>query len=173
MTYSQQHDDSMSYGLLFIGIASLVLGLLLFTQTQATLTVLMLLIGILWFVQGIAALLDIFINKSEWGWKLFFGVIGIAAGWLVFKMPVESATVVPAIFAWLLGLFGIIMGIGALIGAFKGGGWGVGILGVIVILIGLLFMFNSVVSGQFLVWLLALLLLIEGVVSIYYAFKYK
>ena len=172
MTYSEQ-DHSLNYGMLFMGVASLVFGLLLFTQTQATLTILMLLIGILWFVQGLSALLGIFIDKSEWGWKLFFGVIGMAAGWLVFKMPVESSVAVPAIFAWLLGLFGIIMGIGALIGAFKGGGWGVGVLGVVVILIGLLFMFNSVVSGQILVWLLALLLLIQGVVSIYYAFKYR
>ena len=172
MNYTEQ-DTSMNYALLFGGVASVLFGLLLFTQTAATLSLLMLLIGLLWFIQGIAAILGIFLDKAVWGWKLFFGVIGVAAGWLVFKYPLESGVVLPAIFAFLLGIFGVIMGIGGLIDAFKGGGWGVGVFGAIAILIGILFIFNSVISGQILVWLLALLLLIQGGVGIYYAFKYR
>ena len=172
MTYSQQ-DHSMNYVMLFGGIASLVFGLLLFTQTTAALAIIMLLIGLMWFIQGIFNLLSIFIDKAEWGWKLFGGVIGIAAGLLVLKNPIESTAVVPAVVAWLMGLFGLIIGISGLIDAFKGGGWGAGVFGVVAILIGLLFLFNSMVSGQVLVWILALLLVIQGVVGIFYAFKYR
>ena len=172
MTYSQE-DHSMNYALLFGGIASLVFGLLLFTQTTAALAIIMLLIGLMWFIQGIFEILRIFIDKSGWGWKLFGGVIGIAAGLLVLKNPIESTAVVPAIVAWLMGLFGIIIGITGLIDAFKGGGWGAGVFGVVAILIGLLFLFNSMVSGQVLVWLLALLLVVQGVVGIFYAYKYR
>ena len=163
----------MNYALLFGGIASLVFGLLLFTQTTAALALIMLLIGLMWFIHGIFNLLSIFIDKAEWGWKLFGGVIGIAAGLLVLQNPIESTTVVPAIVAWLMGIFGIIIGISGLIDAFKGGGWGVGVFGVVSILIGLLFVFNSMVSGQVLVWILALLLVIQGVVGIFYAYKYR
>ncbi len=172
MAYTQQ-DHTMNYAMLFGGITSLVFGLLLFTQTTAALAIIMLLIGLMWFIQGIFDLLSIFIDKAEWGWKLFGGAIGIAAGLLVLKNPIESTTAIPAIIAWLMGLFGILIGVTGLIDAFKGGGWGVGIFGAVAILIGLLFLFNSVVSGQVLVWLLALLLVIQGVVGIVYAFKYR
>ena len=163
----------MNYALLLGGVASVLFGLLLFTQTAATLSLLMLLIGLLWFIQGIAAIMGIFLDKTVWGWKLFSGVIGIAAGWLVFKYPLESSLVLPAVVAFLFGIFGVIIGIGGLIDAFRGGGWGVGIVGAIAILIGLLFIFNSVISGQILVWLLALLLVIQGGVAIFYAYKYR
>lgn len=173
MSYEIEQDKTMNYALLFGGIASVVFGLLLFTQTAATLSVIMLLIGLLWFIQGIAAILGIFIDKAEWGWKLFFGVIGMAAGWLVFKYPLAGSVAIPAVVALLLGVMGVIMGVGGLVDAFRGSGWGVGIMSAVVLVIGLLFIFNSVVSGQVLVWILALLLLIQGVVSLYYAFKYK
>lgn len=166
-------DRSMNYALLFGGIASLVFGLLLFTQTAAALALIMLLIGLMWFIQGIFNLLSIFLDKSEWGWKLFGGVIGIAAGLLVFQNPIASTAAVPAVVALLMGVFGLLIGISGLIDAFKGGGWGIGVFGVVSIIIGLLFIFNSVVSGQALVWLMALLLVIQGVVGIYYAYKYR
>jgi len=171
MAYETGQDKSMNYALLFGGIASLIFGLLLLTQTAAALSVIMLLIGLLWFIQGIAAILGIFIDKTEWGWKLFFGVIGMAAGWLVFKYPLAGGVAIPAVVALLFGVMGVIMGVGGLIDAFKGSGWGVGIISAIALVIGLLFIFNSVVSGQLLVFLFAILLLIQGGVSLYYAFK--
>ena len=55
------------YILLFGGIISLVFGILLFTQTTATLGLIMLLVGLSWFIQGIVTLAGIFIDKAEWG----------------------------------------------------------------------------------------------------------
>jgi uncharacterized membrane protein HdeD (DUF308 family) len=164
-------DKTDRYMYLFGGIISLVLGILLFTQTTATLAVVMLLVGLVWFIQGIFAILSIFIDKTQWGWKLFGGVIGIAAGLLVFSNPVASTAVVPAVIAIILGVFGLIIGISALIAAFQGDGWGMGIFGVVSIVIGLLFIFNSLVGGQVLVWLTALLLVIQGGVGIFWGFK--
>ena len=92
METSAEKSDRMF--LLFAGIVSLILGILLFTQTGATLSVVMLLVGLSWFIWGIFSLLSIFIDKKEWGWRLFGGVIGIAAGWLVLSNPVAS-TVAP------------------------------------------------------------------------------
>ena len=171
MTTTTYDDKADRYMYLFGGITSLVLGILLFTQTTAALAVVMLLIGLMWFIQGIFALLSIFIDKTKWGWRLFWGVIGIAAGLLVFNNPVASTAVVPAVLAIILGVFGLIIGIAALIGAFQGEGWGMGIFGVISIIIGLLLMFNSLVGGQVLVWLSALLLVIWGGAGIFWGFK--
>jgi uncharacterized membrane protein HdeD (DUF308 family) len=162
-------NKSDRYILLFGGIISLVFGILLFTQPTASLAIIMLLIGLVWFIQGVVTLLGIFIDKSSWGWKLFGGVIGVAAGLLVLRNPVESTEVVPAILAILLGIFGVLIGISALIAAFQGEGWGVGIFGAISLVIGLLMMFNSLVSGEILVWLAALLLVIQGGIGVFIA----
>ena len=164
-------EKTERYIMLFGGIVALVLGILLFTQSTATLAVVMLLVGLTWFIQGIFNLAAIFIDKGQWGWKLFGGVIGVAAGLLVLQNPVASTAVVPAILAIILGLFGLLIGIAALIAAFQGGGWGAGVFGAASIIIGLLLMFNSVVSGQVLVWIVAALLVIEGGVGIFFGFK--
>ena len=157
--------------LLFGGIISLIFGILLFTQTTATLALIMLLVGLSWFIQGIVTLVGIFIDKGEWGWKLFSGIIGLAAGLLVLRNPVESTVVIPAIYAILLGIFGLLIGIAALIAAFQGEGWGFGIFGAFSLLIGLAMMFNSVVGGAVLVWLTALLLVIQGAVGVFWSFS--
>jgi uncharacterized membrane protein HdeD (DUF308 family) len=163
-------EKSERYVLLFGGIVSLVFGILLFTRPNATLSVVMLLVGISWFIWGIVTLLGIFIDKSEWGWKLFGGVIGIAAGLLVFQNPVASTVAVPAVIAIILGIFGVLIGISSLIAAFQGEGWGAGIFGAVSLVIGLLLMFNSVVGGQVLIWLTALLLVIQGGIGVIMSF---
>ena len=166
-------ENNDRYVMLFGGIVSLVFGILLFTQTTAALSLVMLLLGLSWFIQGIFTLLSIFIDKARWGWKLFGGVIGIAAGLLVFSNPVASTVAVPAIVALLLGLFGILIGISALIGAFQGEGWGAGIFGAISLIIGLLLIFNAAIGGQLLIWLTALLLVVQGIVGIVFSFMKK
>lgn len=162
-------DKSDRNILLFGGIVSLVFGILLFTQTTATLALIMLLVGLTWFIQGVVTLAAIFIDKQAWGWKLFGGVIGLAAGLIVLRNPVESTVVIPAIYAILLGIFGVLIGVSALIAAFQGEGWGVGIFGAVSLVIGLLLMFNSIVGGQMLVWLTALLLVIQGGIGVFFA----
>jgi uncharacterized membrane protein HdeD (DUF308 family) len=166
-------ENNDRYVMLFGGIVSLVFGILLFTQTTAALSLVMLLLGLSWFIQGIFTLLSIFIDKSSWGWKLFGGVIGIAAGLLVFSNPVASTVAVPAVVALLLGLFGILIGIAALIGAFQGEGWGAGIFGAISLVIGLLLIFNAAIGGQWLIWLTALLLVVQGIVGVVFSFMKK
>ena len=158
------------YILLFGGIVSLVFGVLLFTQTTATLGLIMLLVGLSWFIQGVVTLASIIIDKAEWGWKLFGGIIGLAAGLLVLRNPVESTVVIPAIYSILLGIFGLLIGIAALIAALQGEGWGVGIFGLVSLVIGLVLMFNSVVGGAALVWLTALLLVVQGVIGLFWSF---
>jgi len=158
------------YILLFGGIVALVFGVLLFTQTTATLGLIMLLVGLSWFIQGIVTLASIFIDKAEWGWKLFAGIIGLAAGLLVLRNPVESTVAIPAIYAILMGIFGLLIGISALIAAFQGEGWGAGIVGAFSLVIGLLLMFNSVVGGAVLVWLTALILVIQGAIGVIWSF---
>lgn len=163
-------DKSERYLLLFGGIISLVLGLLLLTRPSATLAVVMLLVGLAWFIHGVVILLSIFIDKGDWGWKLFGGVIGVAAGLLVFQNPVASTVAVPAVLALVLGVFGILIGVSALVAAFQGGGWWAGIFGAISIVIGLLMLFNSAIAGGVLVIVTAVLLVVQGGIGVVMSF---
>ena len=109
------------------GIVSLVFGLLLLTRTQQTIEIIMLLLGLWWLIQGIFNLFSIFIDKAQWGWKLLGGAFGILAGLLVLNFPMVGGMVYLSITVIILGVFGLIFGIAALIAAFQGGGWGAGI----------------------------------------------
>lgn len=70
--------------------------------------------------------------------------------------------IIQTIVAILLGIIGILIGVSAVIAAFQGEGWGVGIFGAFSIVLSMLLLFNSLVGGQVLVWLTALLLVIQG-----------
>ena len=65
----------------------------------------------------------------------------------------------------------LLIGISALIAAFQGEGWGVGIFGAFSLILGLALMFNAVVGGAVLIWLSALLLVIQGAVGVFWSFS--
>ncbi|WP_292463245.1 DUF308 domain-containing protein [Methanolobus sp.] len=166
-------DTVNSQSLLLGGIASIIFGILLLSWPGATLSVIMLLVGLWWLIQGIAMIFSIFLDRSGWIWKLLGGIIGIIAGIIVLQHPLQAAVIVPATLALILGILGMSMGIIAVIAAFAGDGWGTGILGIVSILIGLMFIFNAWVGAQVLVWGIALLMIISGITGIYWAYKGK
>jgi uncharacterized membrane protein HdeD (DUF308 family) len=155
------------------GIASVIFGLLLLFVREEFLSVIVVLLGLYWLISGLFNIISIFIDSSAWGWKLVVGILGIVAGLLVIQHPLWGSFVVPALAAILLGLQGLIVGVIGLVFAFKGGGWGAGILSVISIIIGLLLLFNAVVAGQLLVILLAIVMIIGGIAAIIFAFQMK
>ena len=156
--------------LLFGGITSLVLGIVLFTQIAASLAIVILLVGIVWFIQGLVSILSILYDHSRWRWKLFGGIVGIAAGVLVFANPVERAAVVPDVMVILLGILGVLIGISALVASSPGEWLGAGTFGAISLLLGLLLFFHPLVGGQDLVWIVAALLLVQGILGIFWSF---
>ena len=133
----------------------------------------MLVIGLTWFTQGIFSLITIFSGTQDWGWKLFGGVVSIAAGLLVVSNPVTSTETVPVDVVIILGIFGMMIGIAALISAFRGDGWEAGLIGAISIVLALPLIFNSQVQGAVLVWVAALLLVIQGGSAVVMSFRRK
>ena len=115
------------------GVAAVILGgLLLWGGLGVRVQVYMLVvyfIGFYWFVSGIFELVYMFVDHSMWGWKLFMGIVGIWAGGYVITNPILSAVALPKIAVLVLGIYGIMYGIILIVMAFKGGGWGAGLLG--------------------------------------------
>ena len=155
------------------GIAAIILGILLLTAPQATLFVLVQLLGIYWLVKGIFQIVSIFIDSSGWGWKLFAGVLGIVVGIIILRHPMLSAVLVPTVAVFFVGLLGVTIGVINLIQALQGGGWGLGILGALSILLGIFLTLNPLMGTVALAVVLGVLGLIGGVAAIIFAFKMR
>ena len=157
------------------GILSIIIGVLLLTLPVKTVFALTLALGIYWIIQGIFTLVGMFIDHTAWGWKLFIGILSILAGIVILRYPISSAVAIPAIFILILGIQGLIYGIVMLIMAFRGGGWGAGILGALSIIFGLILMANwaSLAAVVTLVWVAAFFALFAGIVQLFQAFRQR
>lgn len=133
--------------ILIQGIIALVLGVLLLLEPQATLLVLIQVLGIWWLVTGILDIVSLFLDRTGWGWKLFRGIVGIIAGLLILQHPLVSAVFVPSLIVIFLGFLGIVQGIMGIIGAFRGGGWVSAVFGVVSIIVGLILLANTLVAA--------------------------
>jgi uncharacterized membrane protein HdeD (DUF308 family) len=160
---------------LIAGIFNIIIGILLFTIPVKTVFTLVLALGIYWIVSGIFTLVGMFIDHKGWGWKLIMGAISIIAGIVILRYPLMSALTIPSILILLLGIQGIIVGIIGLIMAFKGGGWGAGILGALGIIFGIILVANYANPAFVvtLVWIVAIMAVVGGIVQIVMAFMQR
>lgn len=165
--------------ILIAGITSTLVGAILLwapAKTKVeTYLILVAILGIYFLIQGILDLVSIFVDHSMWGWKLFIGIISIIAGAAILAYPIVAAVTLPSVFALVLGFWGLINGIILLIMAFRGAGWGAGILGVLGIIFGLALMLNYSVPGMGLatLWVIALSAVIGGIALIIQAFRQR
>ncbi|MCP4168986.1 MAG: hypothetical protein GY759_24255 [Chloroflexi bacterium] len=172
----QQQTQELPWWLVLIdGIAAIIIGILLFTNTAATVGTLVLFLGIYWLIKGIIILIGIFQDRAAWGWKLFIGILSILAGLIVTVGMgfFAAALMVTTTFAIVIGIWGVVIGIMEIISAFRGEGWGVGILGVISIVFGIYIMANPMVSGFALVYVAAIFAVVGGIIAVVQAFRLR
>jgi uncharacterized membrane protein HdeD (DUF308 family) len=104
---------------IWLGIAGLlfiVIGVVLIRHLHLTRSLIGLIVGITWIVQGLAALIGGVGGGVREGraWWIVFGLVSLIAGIVVAATPADSLTVL----AVLLGIWFIIMGIFEIIGGF-------------------------------------------------------
>lgn len=155
------------------GLITLILGIFLLYYPYGTLLVLVTFLGAYWFISGLFGLISLAIDRTDAGWKLLFGILGIIAGIAILTYPLYSTFVVPYIFIILVGVWGLIMGFMSLFAAFKGGGWGAGIIGILLIIFGCLILANPVVSTLLLPFILGVFGIIGGIAAIIGSFMLK
>jgi uncharacterized membrane protein HdeD (DUF308 family) len=157
------------------GILTILVGIFLLTSPVKTTVVLVWALGIYWVISGIFTLIGMFLDHTAWGWKLFIGILSIIAGIWVVRHPIVSSAAIPALLVLLLGIQGIITGVIALIMAFRGGGWGAGILGVISIIFGIFLVLNWTSPGMVLtlVWVVGIFAVVGGIIQIVQAFRQR
>jgi uncharacterized membrane protein HdeD (DUF308 family) len=155
------------------GIAAVIVGVLLLADPQRTMVVLIQVLGIYWFIAGIFKIVSMFIDSTMWGWKLFAGILGILAGIIIINHPLWSTVLVQATVVLLLAIDGLIIGIVGLIQAVKGGGWGIGILGVLSMIFGVILLANLWIATFAFSWVLAIFAIIGGILAIIMAFRLR
>lgn len=155
------------------GIAAVILGFLLLTAPGATTLIIVQMIGFYWFISGIFGIVSIFMNSEMWGWKLVWGILGILAGLLVIQHPLWSAILLPTTLVIIFGIEGLVMGAINLIQAFRGAGWGIGLLGIINIVFGLILLFNPLIGAVLLPTILGVFGLVLGIAAIFIAFRMR
>ncbi|MFN8482347.1 MAG: DUF308 domain-containing protein [Anaerolineae bacterium] len=162
---------------LVMGIAAVIFGgLLLFGEFSVQMRVydlLVTLLGIWWLVDGIVTIVHLFTDRTRWGWNLFIGIVSIIAGLWILVYPIYAAAALPRILVFVFGLYAIMEGIVLLLMAFRGAGWGAGVLGVIALILGVVLVANYAAPGMglALLWALAFLMFVGGFFMIWLAFR--
>lgn len=176
MAASLAHRDQSDIWWIFLleGIAAIIFGVLLITNPGATLVALVIFLGFYWLFVGVLELVRVFVDRSvPWYWSLLIGILGIIAGIIVLRHPLFAAVVLPtAIVVWL-GILGLVIGIFAMIGGFTGGGVGSFIFGLVNFIIGLILLGSPMVAALAVPLVFGILLVIEGVILIIWAFRVR
>ena len=161
-------------GILAIVVGALLLWGNLITQVK-TYFLLVEVLGIWWLVDGIFDIVHMFTDHTQWGWKLFIGIVSIIAGGYIILHPVIAGIELPQIFVLILGIWGVIKGAIMFVMAFKGGGGAYAILGVFAIFFGLVLIAAYTVPGVGVVavWFAALFAVGGGFFLIYRAFQQR
>ncbi len=156
---------------LLLGIIAVLFGVLFFIYPIPTLTLLITFLGLYWLFNGIIVLIGLVTDKTGRGWKLLIGILGILAGILVLTYPLYSAVLIPTVFAIIIGVEGLVIGVAYMVQGFSGAGWGAGILGILSVIFGLVLIANPLVAAVGLVLLLAGIAIVGGIAAIVVSFR--
>jgi uncharacterized membrane protein HdeD (DUF308 family) len=166
-------DRTINYVFLLGGVVALIFGIVLLFRQDEAIALLMVILGLWWLIQGAFMLFAVFLDRTDMWWKLIIGTLGVVAGFLVLTNPGEAADVFQGVIGVILGVIGLLVGVTSIVGSFRGGGVGAVVFGTLSVLIGLLVLLNAQFSTTLLITLFAVLLLIDGVMGIYLAVKYR
>jgi uncharacterized membrane protein HdeD (DUF308 family) len=148
------------------GVAALIVGLLLLSAPVFTLVAAVQVLGVYWLVIGIISIVSIFADRTSWGWKLIWGVLGITTGIAVLEYPLLSAILVPETLILYIAVLGIIIGLMSLYRAYSSRSWEHAVTGVISILFGLLVIANPLAATIALTYALGAIGVVGGIIAI-------
>ena len=153
------------------GIAGILIGLLLILAPEASSVVLVGLLGLYWLVGGILALVSLAWDRKQWGWTIVGGLLGIVAGLMIIRHPLWSTVIVEGSLFIFFGFLGIAFGAVAIVRAFATRDWGLGLLGVVDIVIGLFLLLNPLKAVVALPILLGIIALAGGIAALVVAVR--
>jgi len=173
MTAGRRGETLPWWLILVEGILVALFGLLLLVAPGASLFFIVQLLGLYLFIAGIFRIIGIFLDSSSWGLKLLGGVLCLIAGLAVLRHPLWSTVGVPAGLFIIVGFLAMLQGAAGLVVAFQAGSWGMGILSVLGILLGLILVINPLIGVAALPFILGIFMIIGGVGAVVQAFRMR
>ena len=167
MTTEYTADRTLNYAFLLGGITALIFGAILVFRQDAAVGVVALLLGLWWLIQGAFLVFSVFIDRTDFWWKLILGLLGVTAGIVVLANPVQSGEFLGSALAVVLGIIGLIVAVVAIIGGFRGGGFSSILFGVVSGIIALLLLFYPEGSFTTMVTILGIVMMVEGFIAIF------
>jgi uncharacterized membrane protein HdeD (DUF308 family) len=155
------------------GIIAIIAGLFLLYEPVITTILLIQILGIFWLAGGIVSVIGALIFPENRWWKLLSGILSIIAGVVILMYPIISPFIVLTLFVIFIGAWAIVTGAVKLAWGLKGGGWGMGILGILTIILGLLLLTNSLAGILILPWIFGFFLIIGGIGSVIWGIKMR
>jgi uncharacterized membrane protein HdeD (DUF308 family) len=159
--------------LLILGIVVLILGLSFLSWPYLTLMLVVTFVGAYWFVSGIFSLISLIIDRSNMGWKLLIGIMGIIAGIVIMTYPLFSTVLLPAMLVIFVGVWGLLIGAVHLAQAFGTKDWGSGLLGVLAIIFGILLLANPFIAVAMLPFIFGGFGVVGGIIAIIMSFQFR
>jgi uncharacterized membrane protein HdeD (DUF308 family) len=100
----------------FLGLFSIIVGVIIIRNVTTTILVLGMIIGIYWIISGIINFVSAVGDKTypARGWSIFMAILSVIAGIIMVAWPGPTLTVM----AWLVGIWFIVLGILGIILAF-------------------------------------------------------
>jgi uncharacterized membrane protein HdeD (DUF308 family) len=173
-SYAGGRGEALPWWLVLVeGIVVALLGLVLLVAPGASLVFLVELLGIYLLIAGIFRIVGIFLDSSSWGWKLAAAILCLIAGVAILSNPLWSTTLASTWLVIFVGFLAMLQGAAGLVIAFQGGGWGMGALSVLGILLGLILVINPLIGVAALTFILAIFMLIGGVGAVIQAFRMR
>lgn len=100
-----------------LGIVSIVVGVFLIRHLGVTISILPVVVGIFWIIQGVMEFFAAVANRDmpSRGWTMFMGVVGLVAGIVLVSWPIQSIVTL----AWVIGIFLVVYGLMTTFSAFQ------------------------------------------------------
>jgi uncharacterized membrane protein HdeD (DUF308 family) len=164
---------------LVLGVLAILVGFSFLAEPAVTSVGFVFGLSLYWIATGIFDLVQLLWDRTEWGWRLAGGVLGIfVGGWILSGMlgrdhPLGTAFAVGTAFTWILGFLGLIYGVLGIVRAFRGGGWVPGVLGALGLLFGFVVLVDPLSAALALPFSLGLLLIAGGIATIIAAIRMR
>ncbi|MFN2141956.1 MAG: DUF308 domain-containing protein [Candidatus Promineifilaceae bacterium] len=155
------------------GILLIIIGIFFFTSPYQTLVSAVWVLGLYWLIRGILDLVSLIWDRRMWGWKIFAGILGLIAGWILLQQPLAGSLVLSATLVYLLAFIGLFIGLSSLIRGFQGAGWGTIILGIVEIILSIILLLNAGGAAAWMPWALGGLALLGGLLTIFGSFALR
>ena len=155
------------------GIIALIFGILFLTYPGITSVLVVTFLGAYWFVSGIFGLMSIGMDKTNAGLKILLGILGIILGILILAQPYYSTIIVGLVFIVMVGVLALIYGGMYLYQGITGGGWAIGLLGLLSIIFGLLILMDPGYSTLALPFVFGILGIVFGFAAIVGSFMIR